>query len=171
MQKATPDPDYLFSMIPHFWFPKELLWSGGEVQFEGEAEYVIHGTQELQTAFNLWLNLNVRKFEQLKNIIPSQTSLSLSLMDMFQCVVVSSSYLISSLNVHVSRGFILFLTALVWFIQYLLAIPKDTRQKAPHLLHSTEDVCIVLLKATDTGKTGESSRELVAVQHAKISHT
>lgn len=63
------------------------------------------------------------------------------------------------------------ITALADSYRTPLLIVCGTHQEAPYLVHSTKDVCVVLLKATDTGKTGESARELVAVQHAKISQT
>jgi hypothetical protein len=46
----------------------------------------------------------------------------------------------------------------------------NKRFSLTHLVHSTEDVCIILLETTDSGKTRQGTRELVAVQHTEIGH-
>lgn len=48
---------YLLSLVPHFRLSQELLGPGGQVEFEGEAKHVVHGSQEVQAAFDLRLDL------------------------------------------------------------------------------------------------------------------
>lgn len=40
----------------------------------------------------------------------------------------------------------------------------------PHLVHGAEDVSVVLLEAAHTSEAGQSSRQLVPVQDAKVGH-
>lgn len=54
-------PSHLLSLVPDIWVPQELLWSGGQVEFEGEAEDVVHSAQEVQAALDLPLNLGNKK--------------------------------------------------------------------------------------------------------------
>lgn len=48
---------YLLGLVPHFRLSQELLGPGGQVEFEGEAKHVVHGSQEVQAAFDLRLDL------------------------------------------------------------------------------------------------------------------
>lgn len=48
---------YLLSLVPHFRLAQELLGPGGQVEFEGEAKHGVHGSQEVQAAFDLRLDL------------------------------------------------------------------------------------------------------------------
>lgn len=48
---------YLLSLVPHFRLSQELLGPGGQVEFEGEAKHGVHGSQEVQAAFDLRLDL------------------------------------------------------------------------------------------------------------------
>lgn len=54
--------DHLLCLVPDIRVPQELLWSGGQVEFEGEAENIVHRAQEVQAALDLLFNLrNKRK--------------------------------------------------------------------------------------------------------------
>lgn len=56
-EKNKKRSDYFFCLVPDVWVPEELLRSGGQVEFESEAKHIIHGTQEVQAALDLLLNL------------------------------------------------------------------------------------------------------------------
>lgn len=49
--------DYLFCLFPDLRLSQVLLWSCGEVEFEREAKHVVDSAQEVQAAFDLFLNL------------------------------------------------------------------------------------------------------------------
>lgn len=46
-------------MLPDGRVPQELLWPGGEVEFERESEDLVHGAQEVQAALDFLLDLGV----------------------------------------------------------------------------------------------------------------
>ena len=48
---------YLLCLVPEKWISHELLWTSGEIKFEGEAKDSIHVSQEIQTATNFTRNL------------------------------------------------------------------------------------------------------------------
>lgn len=49
--------DHLLCLVPDLRVPQELLWSGGQVEFEGEAENIVHSAQEVQAPLDLLFNL------------------------------------------------------------------------------------------------------------------
>ena len=48
---------------------------------------------------------------------------------------------------------------------------KDTPIRCPYLFHRAEDVGIILLKATNSRKSTEGTRQLVSMQDTEICHT
>ena len=48
---------------------------------------------------------------------------------------------------------------------------KDTPIRGPYLFHRAEDVGIILLKATNSRKSTEGTRQLVSMQDTEICHT
>ncbi len=47
------DAVYLLSLVPHSDVAQILLWTGGEVELEGEAKHMVNTAEEVKAAFHL----------------------------------------------------------------------------------------------------------------------
>lgn len=57
--------DYLLCLVPDIRVSQELLWSGGQVEFEGKAKNIVHSAQEVQATLDLLFNLRSNRKELL----------------------------------------------------------------------------------------------------------